>query len=146
MLPWLPICVTMVTYMCYHGYLTLFYYTQDDRGPVMLSAKNVQCMRALLSMAHCHGRVMGTGWNMLLKTLQHLTWILGLIPTDNGQLVPSPSADGANVVRFLNLHSIRFSLNYAALLSYYHMLYKPNINNTSPGKNSSTSSRPTYPV
>ena len=27
----------------------------------MLSAKNVQCMRALLSMAHCHGGVMGTG-------------------------------------------------------------------------------------
>ena len=36
---------------------------------------------------------------MLLRTLQHLTWILGLVPTDNGQLVPSPNADGANVVR-----------------------------------------------
>ena len=50
-------------------------------------------------MAHCHGKVMGAGWHMLLRTLQHLTWILGLVPTDNGQLVPSPSADGANVVR-----------------------------------------------
>ena len=64
----------------------------------MLSAKNIQCMRSLLSMAHCHGKILGTGWNMVLRTLQHLTWILGLVPTDNGQLVPSPSADGANVV------------------------------------------------
>ena len=77
---------------------TNFSTLQDDKGLVMLSAKNIQCMRCLLSMAHCHGKVMGTGWGMLLRTLQHLTWILGLVPTDNGQLVPSPSADGANVV------------------------------------------------
>ena len=81
-------------------------YVQDDKGLVMLSAKNVQCMRSLLSMAHCHGKVMGTGWNMVLRSLQHLTWILGLVPTENGQLVPSPSADGANVVRYILIFSI----------------------------------------
>ena len=71
----------------------------------MLSAKNVQCMRCLLNMAHCHGRVMGTGWAMLLRTLTHLTWILGLVPTDNGQLAASPNADGSNVVKTAALNS-----------------------------------------
>ncbi|KAL5256952.1 hypothetical protein ACHWQZ_G012027 [Mnemiopsis leidyi] len=83
----------------YDLFITGVKHVEDDKHLVMLSAKNIQCMRSLLSMAHCHGKILGTGWNMVLRTLQHLTWILGLVPTDNGQLVPSPSADGANVVK-----------------------------------------------
>ena len=64
-------------------------------------------------MAHCHGKILGTGWNMVLRTLQHLTWILGLVPTDNGQLVPSPSADGANVVGATNYNLRTHDLNTA---------------------------------
>ena len=59
-----------------------------QQGPVMLTAKNLQCMRAILSIAHCHGELLGAAWHMVLTTLQHLVWILGLQPTQGqgGQL------------------------------------------------------------
>ncbi|KAK7101826.1 protein MON2 homolog [Littorina saxatilis] len=56
------------------------------QGPVMLTAKNIQCMRALLSLAHCHGGILGTAWHLVLATLQHLVWILGLKPSNGGSL------------------------------------------------------------
>ena len=43
-------------------------------------------MRALLSLAHCHGDVLGTSWYMVLQTLQHLTVILGLKFSASGSL------------------------------------------------------------
>ena len=52
-----------------------------QQGPVMLTAKNLQCMRAILSIAHCHGDLLGPAWHIVLTTLQHLVWILGLKPT-----------------------------------------------------------------
>lgn len=57
-----------------------------QQGPVMLTNKNLQCMRATLSMAHCHGGVLGAAWHLLLTTLQHLVWILGLKPSTGGSL------------------------------------------------------------
>lgn len=30
-----------------------------QQGPVMLTSKNLQAMRALLSLAHCHGGILG---------------------------------------------------------------------------------------
>jgi len=56
---------------------------------VALTAKNIQCMRTILNLAHCHGAYMNTAWQLLLTTLQHLVWILGLTPTSSGQLKPS---------------------------------------------------------
>lgn len=47
------------------------------QGPVMLTSKNLQSMRALLSLAHCHGSILGSSWHLVLTTLQHLVWILG---------------------------------------------------------------------
>jgi len=57
-------------------------------GPVMLTAKNLQCMRSILSIAHCHGDLLGPAWHIVLTTLQHLVWILGLKPSagQGGQL------------------------------------------------------------
>lgn len=57
-----------------------------QQGPVMLTAKNLQAMRALLSLAHCHGGILGTAWHLVLTTLQHLVWILGLKPSTGGSL------------------------------------------------------------
>ena len=51
-----------------------------------LTAKNIQCMRAILSLAHCHGAILGASWHLILSTLQHLVWILGLKPTPGGGL------------------------------------------------------------
>lgn len=58
----------------------------SQQGPVMLTAKNLQCMRALLHLAHCHGSILGTSWHIVLATLQHLVWILGLKPSTGGSL------------------------------------------------------------
>ena len=35
-----------------------------------LTAKNIQSMRALLSVAHCHGGILGSSWHLVLTTLQ----------------------------------------------------------------------------
>ena len=57
-----------------------------QQGPVMLTNKNLQVMRAVLSLAHCHGAVLGTAWHLVLTTLQHLVWVLGLKPAAGGSL------------------------------------------------------------
>lgn len=36
------------------------------QGPVMLTAKNLQCMRSILSVAHCHGNLLGNSWHIIL--------------------------------------------------------------------------------
>uniref|UniRef100_A0A2R5LCA4 Protein MON2 homolog n=2 Tax=Ornithodoros turicata TaxID=34597 RepID=A0A2R5LCA4_9ACAR len=65
------------------------------QGPVMLTAKNLQCMRAILGLAHSHGAVLGTAWHLVLTTLQHLVWILGLKPSTGGSLKAAPKNDSS---------------------------------------------------
>lgn len=62
-------------------------------GAVMLTAKNIQCMRTVISLSHCHGAVMNTAWQIILTTLQHLVWILGLKPTAGGKLILNKNKD-----------------------------------------------------
>lgn len=71
-----------------------------QQGPVMLTAKNLQCMRAILHLAHCHGPLLGTSWHIVLATLQHLVWILGLKPSTGGSLqaVVKPTTDTNAVI------------------------------------------------
>ncbi|KAG1680890.1 Protein MON2 [Nymphon striatum] len=69
-----------------------------QQGPVMLTAKNLQCMRSLLSMAHCHGGIVGSAWHLVLTTLQHLVWILGLKPSTGGSLKAGRANEGPNAV------------------------------------------------
>lgn len=69
-----------------------------QQGPVMLTAKNLQCMRALLSLAHCHGSILGTAWHLVLTTLQHLVWILGLKPSTGGSLKAGRTTADSNAV------------------------------------------------
>uniref|UniRef100_UPI00358F2E5D protein MON2 homolog isoform X2 n=1 Tax=Myxine glutinosa TaxID=7769 RepID=UPI00358F2E5D len=68
------------------------------QGTVVLTAKNMQAMRTLLTMAHCHGAVLGAAWHMVLSTLQHLVWILGLKPAPGGSLKPGRAAEGPSTV------------------------------------------------
>ncbi|XP_059173580.1 protein MON2 homolog [Physella acuta] len=58
----------------------------SHQSQVSLTAKNIQVMRALLSLAHCHGDILGSAWHLVLTTLQHLVWILGLKPSAGGSL------------------------------------------------------------
>ena len=39
-----------------------------------------KCFRSILSMALCHGDLLGPAWHIVLTTL-HLEWILGLKPS-----------------------------------------------------------------
>ncbi|XP_017060451.1 protein MON2 homolog isoform X1 [Drosophila ficusphila] len=68
------------------------------QAPVMLTNKNLQCMRAILFLAHNNGGILGTSWHIVLQTLQHLVWILGLKPSTGGSLqaMPKPAVE-ANV-------------------------------------------------
>ncbi|EDW76180.1 uncharacterized protein Dwil_GK14801 [Drosophila willistoni] len=68
------------------------------QAPVMLTTKNLQCMRAILFLAHNNGGILGSSWHIVLQTLQHLVWILGLKPSTGGSLqaMPKPAVE-ANV-------------------------------------------------
>lgn len=55
-------------------------------SPVMLTAKNLQCMKQLLNLCQCHGNVLDESWYHVLLTIQHLVWILGLKPSTGGTL------------------------------------------------------------
>ncbi|PIK54493.1 hypothetical protein BSL78_08627 [Apostichopus japonicus] len=68
------------------------------QGPVMLTAKNIQCMRSILSLSCLHGSVLGSAWHQILTTLQHLVWILGLKPVSGGTLKVGHTADAPNTV------------------------------------------------
>ncbi|XP_063303222.1 protein MON2 homolog isoform X5 [Pelobates fuscus] len=70
----------------------------QPQGTVMLTAKNIQCMRTLLNLAHCHGGFLGTSWQLVLATLQHLVWILGLKPSSGGALKPGRAVEGPSTV------------------------------------------------
>nr|XP_015208768.1 PREDICTED: protein MON2 homolog isoform X3 [Lepisosteus oculatus] len=72
--------------------------TVQPQGTVVLTAKNIQCMRTLLNLAHCHGSVLGTSWQLVLATLQHLVWILGLKPGSGGALKPGRAVEGPSTV------------------------------------------------
>ncbi|KAK1888516.1 Protein MON2 like [Dissostichus eleginoides] len=70
----------------------------QPQGTVVLTSKNLQCMRTLLNLAHCHGAVLGTSWQLVLATLQHLVWILGLKPGPGGALKPGRAVEGPSTV------------------------------------------------
>ncbi|XP_046890871.1 protein MON2 homolog isoform X2 [Hypomesus transpacificus] len=72
--------------------------TVQPQGTVVLTAKNIQCMRTLLNLAHCHGAVLGSSWQLVLATLQHLVWILGLKPGAGGALRPGRAVEGPSTV------------------------------------------------
>ncbi|XP_051740951.1 protein MON2 homolog isoform X2 [Ctenopharyngodon idella] len=72
--------------------------TAQPQGTVVLTAKNIQCMRTLLNLAHCHGAYLGTSWQLVLATLQHLVWILGLKPSVGGVLKPGRAVEGPSTV------------------------------------------------
>ena len=53
-----------------------------------ITAKNLLTMKSILNMSHLYAELLGSSWYIVLNTLQHLTWTLGLKPTigSNGQL------------------------------------------------------------
>ena len=60
--------------------------SNSQLGPVMLTAKNLQCMKSILTVSHTNGCALENSWHIVLTTLQHLVWILDLKPTTGGSL------------------------------------------------------------
>ncbi|XP_041983537.1 protein MON2 homolog isoform X2 [Aricia agestis] len=65
---------------------------------VMVTARHVAAMRALLAAARRDGDTIHTAWLPVLTTLQHLVWILGLKPSTGGCMKASRAAADANAV------------------------------------------------
>ncbi|CAH1264447.1 MON2 [Branchiostoma lanceolatum] len=67
--------------------------SSSSSAQVMLTVKNIQCMRSLLDMAHCHGPILGTAWHLVLTTLQVSVLNPKLYPDPdlNPDLTPDPS-------------------------------------------------------
>lgn len=61
---------------------------QNAPAQLYVTAKNLLTMKSLLNMANLYSELLGSSWYILLNTLQHLTWTLGLKPTvgSNGAL------------------------------------------------------------
>ena len=73
---------------------------------LQLTAKNIQCMRAILSLAHCYGDVLGTAWYTVLHTLQHLTIMLGLKFSSSGSVKAIQVNELPTLVRSALIHVI----------------------------------------
>ncbi|CAJ0930938.1 unnamed protein product, partial [Mesorhabditis belari] len=58
---------------------------------VMVTSKNMQCLRLLLGCASAVAGDIGTAWSLLLVTLQHTLWLLAMRPYVNGLYVKSSS-------------------------------------------------------
>ncbi|OQV23124.1 Protein MON2-like protein [Hypsibius exemplaris] len=52
-------------------------------GAVMLTAKNITCLNTLLDITTALGDLLNNSWILVLASLQHLSWILGM-----NQIVP----------------------------------------------------------
>ena len=63
-------------------------------------------MRAILSLAHCHGDLLGTAWYMVLNTLQQLTMVLGLTFSSAGETKAFQVKELPTLVSFANLSAL----------------------------------------
>uniref|UniRef100_A0AAF5RVX0 Protein MON2 homolog n=2 Tax=Wuchereria bancrofti TaxID=6293 RepID=A0AAF5RVX0_WUCBA len=75
-----PCQIIAVSTICPTPSLPLNFYS----GTVVLTAKNVQVARILISSAEANGQDLGDCWHLVLASMQHLVWILGMTPSMQG--------------------------------------------------------------
>uniref|UniRef100_A0A0R3RXV2 Protein MON2 homolog n=1 Tax=Elaeophora elaphi TaxID=1147741 RepID=A0A0R3RXV2_9BILA len=75
-----PCQIIAVSTVCPTPSLPINFYS----GTVMLTAKNVQVARVLISSAQANGQDLGDCWHLVLASMQHLVWILGMTPSMQG--------------------------------------------------------------
>jgi len=63
-----------------------------------ITAKNLLIMKSILNMSHIYSELIGSSWYIILNTMQHLTWTLGLKPSQGsiGQLKHTISSSAVN--------------------------------------------------
>ncbi|EFO21823.2 hypothetical protein LOAG_06662 [Loa loa] len=90
-----PCQIIAVNTICPTPSLPLNFYS----GTVMLTAKNVQVARILISSAEANGQDLGDCWHLVLASMQHLVWILGMTPSMQGGFRSDGEAvDGTSLV------------------------------------------------
>lgn len=81
--------------------------SSNNPNTLYISAKNLLTMKSILNMAHVYSELIGSSWYIILNTMQHLTWTLGLKPSQgsigqlkhlSGALMTSPSSTNNSVV------------------------------------------------
>jgi len=55
--------------------------TSNQNNTLCITAKNLLVMKSILNMSHVYSELIGSSWYIILNTMQHLTWTLGLKPT-----------------------------------------------------------------
>ncbi|KAI6196194.1 Protein MON2-like protein [Aphelenchoides besseyi] len=63
---------------------------------VLLTSKNMQVARLLIQCVQSNGEMLNESWDVVLTTLQHLFWILGMKPTANGNFRSESSSGNAS--------------------------------------------------
>ncbi|KAL3981528.1 Guanine nucleotide exchange factor in Golgi transport N-terminal family protein [Acanthocheilonema viteae] len=90
-----PCQIIAVSTVCPTPSLPLNFYS----GTVMLTAKNVQVARILISSAQTNGQDLGDCWHLVLASVQHLVWILGMTPSmQDGLRSDGETIDGSSLV------------------------------------------------
>ena len=67
-----------------------------------ITAKNLFTIKSILNMSNLYSELLGSSWYIILSTLEHLTWTLGLKPTSgsNGALKHVSSIQTDNTMIF----------------------------------------------
>uniref|UniRef100_A0A914IBJ8 Protein MON2 homolog n=1 Tax=Globodera rostochiensis TaxID=31243 RepID=A0A914IBJ8_GLORO len=69
---------------------------------VMMTAKNLQVARLLINCVHVNAHLLGGCWEMVLTTIQHFVWIIGLRPTSMGTFraggETKPASEGGGIM------------------------------------------------
>ena len=55
--------------------------SSNQSNTLFITAKNLLVMKSILNMSHVYSELIGSSWYIILNTMQHLTWTLGLKPT-----------------------------------------------------------------
>jgi hypothetical protein len=55
--------------------------SSNQTNTLCITAKNLLVMKSILNMSHVYSELIGSSWYIILNTMQHLTWTLGLKPT-----------------------------------------------------------------
>ena len=81
--------------------------SSNSANTLYITSKNLITMKSILNMAHMYSELIGSSWYIILNTMQHLTWTLGLKPVQGaigqlkhstGTLITSPTSVSSSVI------------------------------------------------
>lgn len=101
---------------------------------VMLTAKNIQVARVLIACAQMNGQELADCWLLILATVQHLVWILGMkpnamggFPTD-GDAIDSASSSVSAAVPNTTVLTTAVMADVSVMASMLNKLFDSTVN------------------